>query len=342
MLKEVESMEISILRKQGKSLREISKYTGRSVNTVRKYASGKTSPKYKKRPSRPLKLDPYKDYICSRLTMASPYWIPATVIYREIKSQGYPGKIRQLRSFMETLKAKIIEEPLIRFETEPGKQMQVDWAHFKYKAIKLYAFIATLGYSRMSYVEFAEDMQIASLINCHEHAFSFFGGVARDVLYDNMKTVVIQRNAYGAGQHRLHPELKDFAKHYGFMPKLCKPYRAQTKGKVERFIRYLRASFFIPLMATLRAANLDLDCDTANAEVLKWLNEVANQRQHKTIDDKPINRMKKEQAALLPLPPYYNNDAVVLQKTNPVHIPVLEVLQHDLSIYDAIGGCYAA
>ena len=89
MLTEVESMEILILRKQGKSLREISKYTGRSINTVRKYATRKTTPAYKKRSDRPRKLDPHKEYIRSRLAMASPYWIPATVIYREIKAQGY-------------------------------------------------------------------------------------------------------------------------------------------------------------------------------------------------------------------------------------------------------------
>jgi transposase len=342
MLTEVEGMEISILRKQGKSLRRISKYTGRSINTVRKYASGKIKVGYKKRAARPKKLDPYKSYVRSRLTMAAPHWIPATVIYREIKAQGYPGEIRQLRYFMETLKPKVVVEPLIRFETDPGRQMQVDWAYFEYKHVRLYAFVATLGYSRMSYVEFVEDMQINSLINCHEHAFNFFGGVSRDVLYDNMKTVVIKRNAYGSGQHRLHPRLRDFAKHYGFMPRLCKPYRAQTKGKVERFIRYLRTNFFVPLTATLKAANLDLDCDTANAEVLKWLNEVANQRQHQTINDKPINRMSEERAALLPLPTYYNDKVIMLKESDPVHIPMLEVPQHDLSIYDAIGGCYAA
>ena len=126
------------------------------------------------------------------------------------------------------------------------------------------------------------------------------------------------------------------------MPRLCKPYRAQTKGKVERFIRYLRESFFIPLIATLRSANLDLDCETANTEVIKWLNEVANQRLHKTINDQPANRMETEQSAMLALPPYYNNEIPELKETNPVQIPVLEVPQHDLNIYDAIGGCDAA
>ena len=274
--------------------------------------------------------------------MASPYWIPATVIYREIQARGYQGGTRQLRYFMAGLKPKVVEEPLIRFETAPGKQMQVDWAHFRYKFIKLYAFIATLGYSRMSYVEFTEDMQLESFISCHEHAFNYFEGVPAEILYDNMKTVVLQRNAYGSGQHRLHPRLGDFAKHYGFMPRLCKPYRAQTKGKVERFIRYLRESFFIPLIATLRSANLDLDCETANTEVIKWLNEVANQRLHKTINDQPANRMETEQSAMLALPPYYNNEIPELKETNPVQIPVLEVPQHDLNIYDAIGGCDAA
>src|SRR5688500_8956142 len=173
MLKERATMEIAILKKQGHSLREIAKITGYSINTIRKYPDG-GQPAYKTRPLQKQKLEPYKKYIIKRLKAAAPAWIPATVIYREILSLGYPGKIRQVSSFMASLKPANVVELVVRFETEPGLQMQVDWAHFKEGEIKLFAFIATLGYSRASFV--------------------------------------------------------DFAKHYGFIPKVCKPYRAQTKG----------------------------------------------------------------------------------------------------------------
>lgn len=124
-------------------------------------------------------LSPYKAYIKKRLSDAYPYWIPATVIYREILSQGYPGKLRQLRAYMESLKP-VSAKPLLRFETKPGEQMQVDWAYTIVNG--LYAFIATLGYSRMSYVEFVTTMQIDTLLQCHEHAFEAFGGVCTNIL----------------------------------------------------------------------------------------------------------------------------------------------------------------
>lgn len=342
MLLEEEAMEIAVLYKQGYSLRWISKQTGKSINTVRKYASGENKPQYKKRPSKLLKLDPYKAYIRERLEAATPFWIPATVIYCEIKNLGYTGKIRQLRYFMASLKPKSITEAIKRFETAPGEQMQIDWAHIRYGKVKLYAFIAILGYSRTSYVEFTSNMKIDTLLRCHEHAFDYFGGVTQDILYDNMKTVVIQRNAYGSGQHRLHSKLNDFAKHYGFMPRLCKPYRAQTKGKVERFIRYVRGSFFAPLIGTLKKAGLTLDIDTANAEVIKWLNEVANCRVHGTTGKRPTERLIFEQRFLRPiLSDYCDKKIKIAVKQMKTVIPSVKVEQHDLSLYESLGGSYA-
>lgn len=343
MLNEEESMEIAVLSKQGNSLRAISKATGRSINTVRKYASGKIKPKYKSRPQRPRKLEPFENYIKERLEAASPNWIPATVMYREIKSQGYSGEIRQLRYFMSALKPKSIAAPIIRYETDPGEQIQIDWGHFRFGLIKLYAFVAILGYSRAAYVEFRKDMSIDALLNCHENMFNYYGGVTKNILYDNMKTVVIERNAYGPGQHRLHSKLYDFAKHYGFVPKLCKPYRPQTKGKVERFIRYLRGSFFVPLIATLKKAGLSLDKETANLEVINWLNDVANNRFHSTIKTTPNARLKTERKALQPVPTIYNGHSLekCIPEENSVEFLKLinfEVEQHDLQIYESLIG----
>ena len=104
----------------------------------------------------------------------------------------------------------------------------------------------------------------------------------REVLYDNMRTVVLERDGYGRGRHRFHPAFLDFARHCGFRPRLCPPYRAQTKGKVERFIRYLRQSFYVPLASRLAQEGLIVDRETANLAVKRWLREVANARVHGT------------------------------------------------------------
>ena len=90
-------------------------------------------------------------------------------------------------------------------------------------------------------------------------AFEFFGGVPMDLLFDNAKTILIERDVYGQGLHRWHDKLLALAEQYGFNPKVCRPYRAQTKGKVERFNRYLKESFVTPLNATLKSAGLVLD-----------------------------------------------------------------------------------
>lgn len=151
-----------------------------------------------------------------------------------------------LKLFLVSLRPEEIPEPVIRFETEPGEQMQVDWAVIRRGEKRLSVLVATLGWSRAAYVEFVTDERVETLIEAHENAFLAFGGTPREVLYDNMLTVVLERHGYGRGRHRFHPGFLDFARHCGFRPRLCAPYRAQTKGKVERFIRYLRESFYVP------------------------------------------------------------------------------------------------
>lgn len=169
---------------------------------------------------------------------AHPYKIPATVIAREIRDQGYRGGMTILRAFIRSLSVPQEQEPAVRFETEPGRQMQVDWGTMRNGRSPLHVFVAVLGYSRMLYIEFTDNMRYDTLETCHRNAFRFFGGVPREVLYDNMKTVVLQRDAYQTGQHRFHPSLWQFGKEMGFSPRLCRPFRAQSKGKVERMVQY--------------------------------------------------------------------------------------------------------
>ena len=227
-----ECMEIRILSRQGKSIREIKRITGHSRNTIRKFLRSSAEPKYKERTKRPGKLDPFKSFLEERLKAALPHRLPATVLTREIRCLGFNGSERLVRLFLAKLHPAKAPEPIVRFETDPGKQMQVDWCEFRKGKDPLHAFVATLGFSRDAFVMFTTSQCFDVLRECHEAAFSFFGGVPREVLYDNMKTVVLERNAFGEGKHRFHPGLWHVAKHFGFMPRLCKPYRAKTKGKV--------------------------------------------------------------------------------------------------------------
>lgn len=284
------------------SLRKIAAEVGCAVNTVRSHLAADSLPRYKRIPLRVSKLEPFETYLWERQAAARPAWIPATVLFREIVALGYTGCSSQLRAYMQGLKPTLPVDPVVRFETSPGEQMQVDWVEFRKGRNPLYAFCATLGFSRASFVEFVTDMKVETLIACHQHAFEAFGGITQRVLYDNMKTVVLERDASGPGEHRFHAGFLDYARHCGFVIKLCRPYRAKTKGKVERFNGYLRRSFYVPLVAQLKQAGLSLDAVTANGEVRRWLGEVANQRIHGTTQERPIQRLKEEGLQDLPAP----------------------------------------
>lgn len=301
-------VEIQVLKRQGLSLRKIAAEVGCAVNTVRSHLTRGAVPKYERKAKRPTKLGPYEAYLRARHAAASPERIPATVLLREIAERGYAGGLSQLRAFLRTLNPVPAEEPVVRFETVMGEQMQVDWVEFRKGERALYAFCATLGYSRASYVEFVGDMKVESLIGCHERAFAALGGVPRSILYDNMKTVILERDAYGEGQHRFHAGFLDFSKHCSFVIKVCRPYRAKTKGKVERFNGYLRRSFYVPLASRLKQAGLTLDVVTANAHVTRWLADVANDRVHGTTGAKPALRLREEAVHLQPLPPPWRAD----------------------------------
>jgi len=337
-------MEIRILRKQGKSLRAIAREAGVAVNTVRKYLAEEKPPKYKRRPVKASKLAPYEAYLRRRIEAAAPHWIPATVLCREVREHGYTGSERLVSNFARGLKPAKRPDPPVRFETAPGQQMQVDWIEFKRD--RLSAFVATLGHSRHAYVEYVTDEKIETLVACHINAFESFGGVVREVLYDNMKTVVIERDAYGPGKHRFHATLWDLARHYNFTPRLCRPYRAKTKGKVERFNGYLRRSFHVPLVTRLRLAHLRLDLETANVEVRRWLREVANARVHAHTGRVPAHAMAEERANLQALPPPYRGDVraarakpaeVLAPAVNlPARARVALPAQHVLALYDEL------
>jgi transposase InsO family protein len=151
-----------------------------------------------------------------------------------------------------------------------------------------------------------------------------------------MRTVIVERNTYGRGVHRFHAGFLDYARHVGFLPRLCQPYRAQTKGKVERFIGFLKRSFWVPFVASMRQAGLKPDKHAANAAVARWLREVANVRVHATTSEVPADRLAVETAELQPLPsPYLGRSVRSLTPAVPARKAIMGY-QHPLAVYDAL------
>ena len=201
------------------------------------------------------------------------------------------------------------EKATVRFETMPGKQGQMDWGFFEEHLVyedgkwkKLYCFLMILGYSRMRYIEFVTDMSTNTLIRCHQNAFRYFGGYPEEILYDNMKQVVIKR-LLKQEDSTLNRQFEDFAGFYGFKPILCRPYRGQTKGKVERTVQFVRDNFMVGIKYNSLA---DL-----NGQALVWCNKV-NGKIHATTNEIPFERLQKE--GLSPLTREYIIDKINLRR----------------------------
>jgi transposase len=330
MLTQEQAVEIRVMARRGEGLRAIARQVGCSRNTVRRYLRDEEARRYAARDPRPCKLDEHKGYLLARIEQARPRWIPATVLLREIRERGYEGGITQLRDWLLAMKQPQ-PGPVVRFETPPGQQMQADFTHVRRGRDPLLALVATLGYSRASYVTFGARENATALCDGLREAFDYFGGVPEHVLFDNTKAVVIERDAYGVGRHRWNDEMNEFAETCGFLPRLCRPYRAKTKGKVERFNSYLKGSFVLPLASSLEASGLWLDVDVANRHVRRWLDEVANVRIHGTTGVAPVTLLPHERAVMLPAPALKASPMIAQRVAMPV-----ESLQHPLSVYDEL------
>lgn len=274
----------------GMSISELARQTGHDRKTIRKYLRSDQEPGYSKS-ARKSKLDPYKSYIKARINDVPE--ITNQRLLRELQEQGYTGSRTIISDFTIPLRDRKATEAVIRFETIPGEQSQVDWSVFgtieEYGQKKrLYCFCMVLGFSRTLYIEFTTSLDIFTFLSCHQNAFNYFNGYSRTILYDNVKTVVVSRCQ---GNITWNSKFMDFAGFYGFTPKLCQPYRAQTKGKVERPFGYIRKDFFI--------GNQFENIQNLNQKALHWLNNIANTRVHGTTKEVPFTRLKQE--CLLPL-----------------------------------------
>ena len=295
--------EIEELKRQGLSIHAISRLTGYCRKTIRKYLiQPENVPVYGPRPTAPGKLEEFKPYLEERLRAG--VW-NAMVLLREIRASGYTGGYTILTDWLRPQRKSALTAAVRRFETPPGKQAQVDWGHLGSIEMddaehKLWGFTFTLGYSRTMMAEGALDQKLGTLLRLHEEAFRQVGGVPEEILYDRMKTVWLETDE--RGEIVWHPVFLDFARYWGFTPRLCRPYRAQTKGKVESGVKYVRRNFLCGLQGREPSCLTDF-----NAELRRWVWEVANQRVHGTTRQQVAVRWDVDQFSLQPLngrPPY--------------------------------------
>lgn len=236
-----------------------------------------------KRAQRASKLDPYRDLI-KQFVEQDPQ-VKTPVVLQRIQDKGFDGKITILRDYLQKLRGpQSSPTPFIRFESDPGKQMQIDWGHFGHLQYqdtkrKLYALAVIEGYSRMLYVEFTHSQNQSALHQCMLNAFTFFGGTPHEIVVDNMLTAVIERQGRLI---RFNDALLTFLIPFKMVPIACNPGAPHEKGKVENAIKYLRRNFW-PLRTFT-----DL-CDV-NQQLKKWLDTVANVRIHQTTLKRPVDR----------------------------------------------------
>ena len=289
--------EVVELKRQGLSVRAIGRLTGYDRKTIRRYlAAPDRRPVYGPRVVAPSRLEPFKVYLQERLQAG--VW-NAAVLLRELRERGYQGGYTILKDWLHPLRKQSERLAVQRFETAPGKQAQVDWGHLGTISdgdgtCKLWGFTATLGYSRRMYAAAATDQKLGTLLRMHEAAFYEWGAVPEEILYDRMKTVWTGTDE--RGEIVWNAIFLDFARYWGFTPRLCRPYRAQTKGKVESGVKYVRRNFLCGLQGHEPAGLIDL-----NSQLRWWLAEVANQRVHGTTHEQVMVRWEADRVAMHPV-----------------------------------------
>ena len=274
----------------GQTAYAIGKKFGISKNTAKKYIKDIPKEHGLKGKKRPSKLDPYKQQIDMMISRGI---FNCAVIMERIQEAGYDGGITIIKDYVQDKRPPRNIPAVRRYETLPGKQAQMDWGIVHYidergKVHKAPAFMMVLGNSRTRYLEFTKRCDFYSLLRCIVNAFEYFGGVPEVVLTDRMKTVIDGREA---GIPLWNKRFEDFACEMGFIPKVCRPKRPQTKGKVERLVDYVKSNF-LPGRTFTNAEDL-------NRQAMEWCQKV-NSKRHGTTGEIPLEILRKEPLLGLP------------------------------------------
>jgi transposase len=290
--------------------------------------------RYAARPPIPCKVDPFRAILAARLAEFPK--LSAVRLYEEIRAAGYTGGYTQVKDCVRQMRPMPPAEPVVRFETPPGRQAQVDFAEFRLPWGKRYALVVVLGYSRLLWLQFYTRQTMLVLMRGLEDAFAYFGGVPADLLFDQLKAVIIDDEREVGGRLLENAEFMRFAAHWDFRVRACRPYRAQTKGKVERPIGYVRQGFFYG-RSFLNDADL-------NVQALSWLAQTANLRLHRTTGEAPRLRFERDERARLrslALRPYRSLIATAStpERSRPSQTPaVLHVERRPLAWYGRLSG----
>lgn len=286
--------ELGRMRATGMTVSAISRATGLDRKTVRAcLRKGRWEP-YRRAPAGQTLLSPHRTWLIERAAQVN---YSAQILFQELKaSRGYQGGYDTVRNAVRPLRVEASAAALTqrRFETEPGQQAQVDWGQVRVRfasgPAEVHVFVMTLGYSRRAWAEGYENERMSALLAAHERAFEHFGGRTAEILYDRMRTVTLGGMS-AEGKPRWNATFEAFARHWGFEPRLCRPYRAQTKGKVESGVKYVKRNFL--------PGRVFRDLADFNEQLAAWQAEVADVRLHGTVHERPIERFAREAAALV-------------------------------------------
>ncbi len=244
---------------------------------------------------RPRQIDPYVSFVGDTLERYPR--LCATRLHQMLKTRGFSGGISQVRRVVRQLRPQRKAEAYLRLSVLRGEQAQVDWGSFGKVSIgkgkrALSCFVMVLSWSRAIHAVFTLDQTLESFMRGHVEAFDYFGAVPRTILYDNLKSAVLERRGDAI---RFQPRLLELAGHYHFAPRPVSPARGNEKGRVERQIQYLRTSFF--------AARRFRDVDDLNVQFARWREEIAHTRKVPGDDTMSVGEaLERDREAMLPLP----------------------------------------
>lgn len=286
--------QMSQMAKAGQSISAIARAMDLDRKTVRRWLREQQWAPYRRHPAAATLLGPHQAWLKERAPQVN---YSARILFQELHQHDYQGSYDTVKLAVRPLRAEATLADLTqcRYETAPGQQAQIDWGEARLlfsdsaERVRTNFFVMTLGYSRRAYVEAFSNERMATLFTAHEHAFAHFGGHCAVLLYDRMRTVLDDTTE---GSRKWNTTFKSFADYWGFEPRVCRPYRPQTKGKVESGVKYVKRNF-LPGRQFRDLADL-------NEQLQRWTLEVADQRIHGTTHQRPLERFAEETKALMP------------------------------------------
>src|SRR3989454_11664590 len=319
---------VRTLAEQGAPKKAIARQLGLDVKTVRKWLRRTWAPE--RRRARGRLLDRWREVLQAR---APEVGFNGVVLMREMAELGYRGGYSAVLKYIAPWRKDWRGEglPTVRFETGPGEQAQVDWGstalYLGETRVRVHLFTMVLGFSRRIFAKAYLSEGLDPLLDGHAAAFTHFGGRTQSILYDNPRTIVTDKDE-AAGHVVWNATFKDRMDFYGVVPRLYRFYRAQTKGKVESGVKYIKRNAL--------AGRRFRDLEELNAYLLTWCMNVADQRVHGTTHDRPFARFERaEKLTPVDLRPPSPRERVVVRRVPADCFVAVETNPHPLPLQRA-------